>query len=63
MKDARKICKHCGYITLEKICPSCNQNGFAEKHKGKAVIFDVKNSIVAGKINAKTKGQYALKYN
>lgn len=63
MADARKICKHCGYLTTEKVCPACNQNGFAEKHKGKAVIFDVKKSSVAEKIGAKVKGQYALKYN
>lgn len=63
MADSKKICKHCGYITEERVCPACHQNGFSEKHKGKVLILNVKDSIIGTKINAKINGQYALKYN
>jgi len=65
MADTRKTCKHCGYLfeNTSTSCPACNQNGFSDKNKGRALIFDVKTSIIGQKINAKTKGQYALKYN
>ena len=63
VKDLRKICKHCGYLGESNLCPACNQNGFAEKSKGRALILDTKTSIIGEKIKAKINGQYALKYN
>ena len=61
---ARKnICKECGYFTDDKECPACGSSGFAEKHKGSVLIFDLDNSEVAKKIKAKKSGKYALKFN
>ncbi len=60
--EKKKACKECGYLTIEKECPSCGSKSFLEKHKGKVVIFNSKSSIVSEKLNIKNNGMYALKY-
>ncbi len=59
----KNVCKECGYFTDDKKCPSCGSSGFAEKHKGAVLIFDLDESEVAKKINAELSGKYALKFN
>ena len=61
-KEKIRVCKECGYMTSQNKCPNCESDQFIDKYKGKAVIFDVKKSHVAEKIEAKQKGVYALKY-
>ena len=58
----KKVCKSCGFLTTEKECPICNSNQLIEKYKGRAVILNVKESIIAEKLEIKNNGQYALKY-
>lgn len=62
MADKKKICKECGYFTEEEECINCGATSFAEKHKGKAIIFNAKESKIAEKLNANQKGTYAIKY-
>ena len=62
MVEKNKACKECGYLTLEKECPSCKGKVFLEKYKGKVLILDSKNSTVAKKLDIKNNGAFALKY-
>lgn len=57
-----KVCKECGYFTSETKCPNCESENFVDKFKGTAYIFNMKESEIAEKINAKTNGKFALKY-
>jgi len=59
----KKVCKSCGYFTDENVCPLCSSNSFADKFKGKVVIFDKNDSIVAKKLEIKNNGMFAIKYN
>ncbi len=61
--DKKKVCKSCGYLTRENVCPVCNSNSFAEKFKGRVLIVNSKESEIAKKIGKEVNGQYALKYN
>ena len=60
---SKNVCKECGYFTNENKCPACGSMGFAEKHKGAVIIFDLEKSELAKKIDAKIPGKYALKIN
>lgn len=60
--EKEKVCSNCGYFTTEKVCPLCNSNSFAEKSKGKAIIFNSKESIIAEKLEVEHNGKFALKY-
>ena len=50
-------------MTTEKQCPLCDGTSFADKPKGKIVIFDKETSMVAKKANIEHTGSFAIKYN
>lgn len=57
------VCKQCGYLTTDIKCPNCNaENSIADKPKGLAVIFNMKESQIGEKLQVKTNGKFALKY-
>jgi len=57
------VCKQCGYFTVQRKCPNCqSENSISEKHKGMVVIYDIENSEIAQKIEARSSGKFALKY-
>ena len=62
MVEKRKACKQCGYLTEDNKCPICDSNQFADKFKGKAIIFNAKESFIADKLEIKDNGMFALKY-
>jgi RNA polymerase subunit RPABC4/transcription elongation factor Spt4 len=64
MANKDKVCKQCGYLSAstEKKCENCGSQQFLDKYKGKAVIFDPKESTVAQKMGVEYAGTYALKY-
>jgi RNA polymerase subunit RPABC4/transcription elongation factor Spt4 len=62
MAEKQKVCKNCGHMTLEKQCPLCKGNSFAEKPKGKVVIFDKDTSEIAKKADIEHNGSFAIKY-
>ena len=62
MAEKDKVCRECGYLTTEKKCPNCNSSNFLDKFKGRAYIFNVKNSQVAQKLEVKNNGKFAIKY-
>ncbi len=62
MADKKKVCKDCGHLTIEKICPYCKSTQLLEKYKGNVHIVNVKESEVAKKLDLTDNGEYALKY-
>jgi RNA polymerase subunit RPABC4/transcription elongation factor Spt4 len=62
MVDKKKVCKDCGALTAEKVCPICSSKNLADKYKGTVVIFDSENSEVAKRLKIEKSGTYALKY-
>lgn len=62
MAEKDKACKNCGCLTNEKECPTCKSKQFVEKFKGKAILLEATNSIVADKMEKKVNGKFAIKY-
>lgn len=62
MAGKLKACKNCGYLTEENTCPACGSKEFADKYKGKVVVFDKDNSQVAKQLGIEENGTYALKF-
>lgn len=62
MAEKKKVCKECGHLTLEKICPFCKSTQLLEKYKGTVYVLNAKESEVAQRLNLKDNGDYALKY-
>lgn len=58
-----KVCRNCGHMHSEKVCPLCGSTAFAEKPKGKIVIFDKDTSKIAEKAGIEHNGAFAIKYN
>ena len=61
--DKKKVCKECGFLTNEKVCPNCESTSFLDKYKGCVAIFDSKKSVVSEKLGIEKNGMFALKYN
>ncbi|MGM5483978.1 MAG: transcription elongation factor subunit Spt4 [Nanobdellota archaeon] len=60
----KKVCKNCKYIVGEETdeCPNCGSKGqWNETYQGRVYVFDTEKSIVGNKIDAKTKGEYAIR--
>lgn len=56
-----KICKECKLMTTEEVCPNCNSKNFVDKHKGKVIMFNNNESIIATKAKTTGNGKFALK--
>jgi len=57
----KKACKSCRYFFEGDECPVCKGKLAATSYQGRLFIVDPKKSVVAGKINVETKGEYAIK--
>lgn len=58
-------CRNCGRVfTIPKkkldVCPVCKTRSLTENWNGLIVIFNSQSSILAGKLNLKEAGRYAL---
>jgi DNA-directed RNA polymerase subunit E" len=58
-----KACKLCSTIFEEggEKCPNCGSKEITETFKGRAVILNPEKSEIAGKLNKKEKGNFAIK--
>jgi len=56
------VCKNCGYLTEESVCPICGGKEFVNKYKSLVLIVNPKESYVAYKTGKKNKGLFAVKF-
>jgi len=57
----KKVCKKCKIFVEEAICPICKSTEFTETWKGRVVIFNPKESVIAKKLKITKEGIYAVK--
>ncbi len=57
-----KVCKNCGFLTTEDVCPNCGSKEFLDKYKGEVLILDFKRSEIAKKLGITSNGKFAIKY-
>ena len=57
----KQVCKTCKLFVEGNTCPNCKENNFTTSWQGRIYINDAINSLIAGKINVKAKGEYAIK--
>lgn len=57
----KKVCKTCKIFVEGDECPVCKGNQFVTNWKGRLFILDANKSEIAKKIDAKVKGEYAIK--
>lgn len=55
-----KACKECGKLTDGEVCPICRSSTSTD-WLGYVAIADPEKSEIAGKLNLKVKGRYALR--
>ena len=58
---SKKVCKNCKIFVEHDKCPICQHSNFTDTWKGRLIILDSDKSIIAKKIGAKVKGEYAIK--
>jgi len=66
----RRVCKKCRMFVEGKVCPvndpdcpTVKHNQYATSWQGRVNIIDANKSEIAKAINAKVKGEYAIKVN
>lgn len=57
----KKVCKHCKIFVEEPTCPLCKGADFTETWKGRVVIFNPSESVIAKKLRITKEGTYAIK--
>ena len=57
----KKACKKCKLFVEGDTCPSCGSTNFTTSWQGRLFIKDVKQSMIAEKVEVKVKGEYAIK--
>lgn len=57
----KKACKSCKIFVEGDECPVCKGSQFVTNWKGRLYIIDANKSVIAKKIGAKVKGEYAIK--
>lgn len=57
----KKVCKKCKIFVEEDKCPICNGTEFTETWKGRIVIFNPDESVIAKNLKITKKGNYAIK--
>jgi DNA-directed RNA polymerase subunit E" len=57
----KKACKNCKLFVEGDECPSCKGTQFITNWKGRLYVLDANKSEIAKKIEAKVKGEYAIK--
>ena len=58
---AQKVCKVCKRIYEEAQCPNCQSTESVENFKGKIIVLKPELSEIAGHLNIKNKGNFAVK--
>lgn len=61
MAKKQKACKICKRIYEGDKCPNCDSKEFTESFKGRVVVLNPEDSEIAGKLEIKEKGNYAIK--
>lgn len=57
----KKVCKKCKLFVEGSECPLCKGNQFSTNWQGRLAIIDANKSVIAQKIEIKSKGEYAIK--
>ena len=57
----KKVCKKCKVFIDGSECPICKGNHFSTSWQGRINFIDVVKSRIAKEMNAKHKGEYAIK--
>ncbi len=57
----KKACKKCKVFVIGDKCTLCGSSSFTTSWQGRLYIADAEKSMIADKINAKVKGEYAIK--
>lgn len=57
----KKACKRCKMFVEGGECPVCKTNQFSTNWQGRLYVIDANKSVIAEKINIKSKGEYAIK--
>ncbi len=57
----KKVCKKCRMFVEGNECPSCKSTQFSTNWNGRVYILDTKNSMIAKRMGAEVKGEYAIK--
>ena len=57
----QKACKVCKRIYEGDKCPSCESKESTESFKGRIYLLNPEKSEIAGKLNMKEKGNFAIK--
>jgi len=57
----KKSCKRCKMLVEGSTCPACGSDSFSTSWQGRIFIHDAQHSLIAEKVNLKTKGEYAIK--
>ncbi len=57
----KKACKKCRYFYEGSECPICKSKNPASTWQGRLNITDANKSKIAGKLDIKVKGEYAIK--
>jgi DNA-directed RNA polymerase subunit E" len=58
---AKKMCKKCKRLVLGDKCPICQTDKLNETWKGRVIIIDASESIIAEKMKIDAAGEYALR--
>jgi DNA-directed RNA polymerase subunit E" len=56
-----KACKMCNTIYEADKCPHCGSKEASDSFKGRIVLINPEKSEIAGKLNLKSKGNFAIK--
>ena len=57
----KKVCRKCKLFVEGSECPICKGNQFSTNWQGRIHILDSNKSFIAGKMEIKNKGEYAIK--
>ncbi len=57
----KKVCKTCKLFVEGNECPICHGNQFTTNWQGRLFILDPNKSMIASKVECKSKGEYAIK--
>ena len=57
----KKACKKCKLFVAGDVCPGCGSSNFSTNWHGILYVNDPAKSMIAEKVGAKVKGEYAIK--
>lgn len=61
MATKTKACKVCNTIFEGEKCPACDAREGTESFRGRIIVLNPEKSEIAGKLNLKNKGNFAIK--